>query len=466
MNPAHVLIVDDELAVIQGCSRTLTRNGYLVDTALTPAEAIDKIMHSEQIYDVLIIDLKMAGDFRDDLLKRLKQFTPDSAIIFIIGQATVAAAIETMIYGSHEYMAKPFSGDDLTETFMRALQQRAMLLQAREASSSDAVVTFRDLVWTGQTMQKLFRLISRIAPTGTNILMIGASGTGKLQIAEAIHRASQRRLEPFVAFDMLRSKSLSISEQLFGYVIKEAAVNKHIPGKIEEAGNGTLYLSEITGLNTNDQARLLSAIKAHGNIPLRGIDRQPLSCRMIFATEQSLQLSSGKCNLIEEFYHNLMVFPLYIPSLSERTEDIPTLSYQLLHRYAWRDDKPITKLDEGLLTRLLSRQWKANLRELSQCIERMVSVCDGDTLDLSHYQEVMGEGVSVGWSGLPPTTAEELKTVKKKLRQVAVEEVEKAFINEALRRSGGNVTRAAENTGMQRRNFQTMMRHYGILASE
>ncbi len=185
---------------------------------------------------------------------------------------------------------------------------------------------------------------------------------------------------------------------------------------------------------------------------------------MIFSTEHSLQISTGKCNLIDEFYHDLTVFPIYLPSLSERTEDIPTLSYQLLHRFAWRDSKPVTKLDEKLLSRLLSRQWKANLRELSQCIERMVSVCEGDTLDLIHYQQVMGEGVSVGWSGLPPTTIEELKAVKKRLRRVATEEVDRVFIKEALIRSGGNMTKAAKDTGMQRRNFQTMMKQYGIIA--
>jgi len=268
--------------------------------------------------------------------------------------------------------------------------------------------------------------------------------------------------EPFVAFDARRGKSLSISGQIFGYVVKEDRISIHIPGKIEEAGNGTLYISEITALSNNDQSRLLSAIKAHRNIPIRGIDSRPLTCRIIFGTENSRQISEGTSGLSDDFCHELSAFPIYLPSLAERSEDIPALAYQLLKMFNGMKEKNITGFGEKLMTRLTSWRWNNNLRELSECIERMVAVCDGETIDISHYQQVMGGGVSVGWSGLPPTSTEELKTVKKKLRRAAVAELDRAFIKEALQRSGGNVTQAAREVGMQRRNFQTMMKQYGI----
>ncbi|MCF7809638.1 sigma 54-interacting transcriptional regulator [bacterium] len=462
MDPAQILIIDDELAVVQGCSKIMSRAGHLVDTALTSEEALSAIINADSVYDVIFLDLKMTGDRKVDLLARLRKYTPDSAIVFILGAATIAASVESIDSINNDFLPKPFTADDIKNVLESAMQRRSMLLKAKNARNSDDILSFNELVWSGKSMQRLSRLVSGVAPTGATLLLIGEPGTGKMRVAETIHRTSPRRLEPFVAFDARRGKSLSISGQIFGYIVKEDRINIHIPGKIEEARNGTLYISEITALTNNDQSRLFTAIKAHRNIPLRGIDSRPLSCRIIFGTESGTRISQGLSNLSSEFCHELSVFPIYIPSLAERSEDIPSLAYQLLKMFNQMKGKNVESFDEKLLSLLILRRWKNNLRELSECVERMVAVCEGNVIDTSHYQQVMGGGVSVEWSGLPPSSVEELKSVKKRLRHAAVAEVDRAFLKEALRRSGGNVTKAAEFVGMQRRNFQTMMKQYGI----
>jgi DNA-binding NtrC family response regulator len=462
LDPARILIIDDELAVVQGCSKILTRGGHLVYTALTPGEALNAIINSDLVYDVIFLDLKMTGDRKIDLLARLKRHTPDSAIVFILGAATIAASVETIDSLNNDFLPKPFTPDDINIVLESAMQRRSVLLKANDARLSNDVLSFNELVWSGKSMQRLSRLVSGVAPTGATLLLIGEPGTGKMRVAETIHRTSPRKLEPFVAFDARRGKSLSISGQIFGYIVKEDRLNIHIPGKIEEARNGTLYISEITALSNNDQSRLLSAIKAHRNIPLRGIDSRPLTCRIIFGTESSRQISMGTSNLSNEFCHGLSVFPLYLPSLAERSEDIPALAYQLLKMFNRMKGKNVVAIDEKLLSLLILRRWKNNLRELSECMDRMVSVCEKDVIDISHYQLVMGGGMSVEWSGLPPSSVDELKAVKKKLRLAAVAEVDRAFLKEALRRAGGNISKAATVVGMQRRNFQTMMKQYGI----
>ena len=464
MDPTRILIIDDELAVVQGCSRALIRSGHEVDTALSPAEAITKITNSEETYDVIFLDMKLAGDPETKLLKRLHQLAPHTAIVFIIGPASIAAAIEALSQSRSEFLAKPFTPEDITTVMRRALLHRTMMLQSSRAQKNLKIMELEELIWIGPTMHRIANLAASVAPTGSNILILGADGTGKMNVAEAIHRASPRRLDPFIMFEPERGKHPSISEQLFGYISRESGSSKEIPGKIEEAGKGTLYLTEITVLSDNDQAELITAIKKRRRKPLRGTDSKTLSCRIIFATEKNLQDATEREKLIVDFYRNLEVFPIYIPSLSERIEDIPALAYQFMRRFAVRYALPIIRIDEKLITRLQARNWQRNLRELSECMERMVSVCEGDSLELSHYQKVMGEGSASGWSGLPPATSEELKTVKKKLRQTAVAEVERAFLSEALRRSNGNISLAARAVGMQRRNFQVLMKKYGILA--
>lgn len=461
MAQTEILVISDELALINEMSRIFRREGQKVETSLSPAEAETRLDGHE--YAVMFLDLKLADRIGAELLERVRLRYPEMVVVIILGPAPISAISETMGRGNFEYLPKPFNDRELLECLDRALLRREVMIKAREAYKIDKLQDFDELVGTGPAMRQLSQLISQIALHGAAIFIIGEFGSGKLLAAHAIHNASSRKYEPFVEFNPRLTSGLALTQELFGYYSGHGFSVPFIPGKIDEAGRGTLYIREVTFLNRMAQERLIKAIKERQFLPVYGKKPHSLSCRIIFATSEDLKSALERGDLIEEFYHNLSAFPIYLPPLSARTEDIPNLVYLFLHRYAQRMGKAIKRVDERLITSMLSRHWPGNVRELARCVERMVATCDGDMLTMEHYQlSLDGGGGSGGWNGRVPVNSDELKTVKKKLRQSAVEEVERAFLIEALNKSYGNVSQAAANTGIQRRNFQNMMRQYGI----
>ncbi len=458
MDNAQILIVDDELSLLGACTRTFTQLGHRVVTALTLTEAEEKL--NEQEYDVLLIDLKLIGGRGRELLDSVRLNFPATPIVLLLGLSPLSS-VETMRRGGYDYLPKPFSPTDLTAVLGRALQQRNALLQARQEQKYEQIIEFGELIGNGPEMRALFRLIRRVAPSGSSIIIVGDEGTGKELVAKAIHRISSRRLEPFVKMESGNVQNVTLSERLFGYIdIFDHFVN----GKIHDAGNGTLYLDEITSFDLDCQARLVNAIRQRLFVPINGSEPELLSCRIIFSTGRDLNLAFEQGHLLDELYDDLTLYPIYLPSMHQRMEDIPSLVYYFLARFNLRYGKQIERVDDKLLNRLISRRWPENVRELTSCIENMVILCEDDTLSLIHYKQVMDKDGNEDWQGKPPQTTEELKRVRKRVRRAAVAEVERSFISSALHRCGGNVTHAADEVGMQRRNFQALMRQYGIKA--
>jgi DNA-binding NtrC family response regulator len=462
MNRTNILIIADELAVVQSCSRVFNRAGHHVETALRPGEATFRLAGPE--YDVIFMDVKLAWGEGVNLLHQIRESQPETSVVLMLGLAPIASAVETMRYGGYDYLPKPFTPEAVTAALVRALQRRTMMLQARQVRENEVAMEFGELIGTGPAMRELFQLITRVAPTGDSVLIVGELGTGKELAARAIHRASPRASDPFIRVDVDVGNQVSIAEQLFGRINSQNGSNL-TPGRIEEASIGTLYLDEIGALNLDDQEKLFNAIRERHYLPVRGRKPRPLACRVILATAHDLQKAREEGLFSEKLYYQLPVLPIYLPTLAERTEDVPALAYHFLRRYALRYGREkVTRVDERLMTRLISHHWDGNVRELAACVERMVSICEGETLEMQHYQEAMEEGGDERWLYHPPTTAQELTTVKKQLRRAAVTELERSFVTKALQRAGGNVTLAAKQTGMQRRNFQSMMRQYGVKA--
>jgi len=456
MDKACILIVDDELSLLAACTRTFTQEGYQVDTALNMTEAAEKLAVKE--YDVLMLDIRLVGGGGRELLDSVHQNYPATPVVFLLGLAPLSA-VETMRRGGYEYIPKPFTPTDLTAGLARALQQRSLLLDARRERQNKNILEFGELIGNGPEMRALFRLIGRIAPSGSSILVIGDEGTGKELVAKAIHRISSRRLEPFHKLEPRNDPNLS--RKMFGY---RNSAGDIIPGAIDEAGNGTLYIDEITSLDHDSLTRLDNAIRQRLYVPIDSSEPCLLSCRIIFSTGRNLNEARKQKDLPDDLFDDLMLFPIYLPSLHQRIDDIPALTYYFLKRFSRRFGRSVHRVNDQLLTRMIGRRWHENVRELALCVENMVIICDGDTLMLEHYNKVMDEEQSDEWQGRPPLDSEELKIEKKKVRASAVTKVERAFVMAALHRCRGNVTHAAQDVGMQRRNFQTLMRQHGIKA--
>lgn len=456
MEKAAILIVDDELSLLGACSRTFSGEGHQVDTALNIKEAAEKLDVKE--YDVLILDLRLVGAGGRELLDRVHQIYPATPVIFLLGLAPLSS-VETMRRGGYEYIPKPFTPTDLTSGLRRALQQRTILLDAKRERQNKNILEFGELIGNGPEMRALFRLIGRVAPSGSSILVIGEAGTGKQLVAKAIHRVSSRRLEPFHKMEPRDAPNLS--NKLFGY---QNLSGNFISGAIDEAANGTLFIDEITSLDHDSLARLDNAIRQRLYVPINSSEPRLLSCRIIFSTGRNLNEARDNGDFPDDLFDDLMLFPIYLPSLHQRIDDIPALTYYFLKRYSKRYGRNVSRVNDRLLTRLIGRRWHENVRELARCVENMVTVCESDTLTVEHYDSVMDKEQIDEWHGKPPMNCDELKEEKKMVRTSAVAKVERAFVIAALNRCRGNVTRAAEDVGMQRRNFQTLMRQHGIKA--
>jgi len=461
MKQAHILVIADELAVVQACNRFLSRAGHEVESVLTIQEAVGKLDETE--YDVILFDLKLAGNGGAELMERLKAAHPNTPVVVLHGLATLAAS-EILGHGTYESIPKPITTDTLFMALGWALQQRTMRLQAQKSTQDLGDDEFGELVGNGPAMRALFRLILKIAPTNTSVLIIGHKGAGKKRVARALHRISPRRGEPYMDSSSGVNRGTELSRVLFGEVQSHFGVEDYEPGKIRIAGQGTLYLNEIARLDSWGQRQMISAIKQRTYVPLNGRTDETAACRFILGTSRNLRESVEDGSLIEEFYDQVKIYPIYLPSLAERAEDIAALTYQFLHRFSLRYGKKIEYVEDPLIARLIARPWPDNIRELERTVEQMVAVCEGDALTIEHYREAMGDSLHQHWDGKAPESAEELKELKKQLRKFAVTDIERAFVTGALHRSGGNVTRAAEGVGMKRRNFQAMMREYGIQA--
>ncbi|MBC8465878.1 sigma-54-dependent Fis family transcriptional regulator [bacterium] len=456
MRIASILVVGDELEVIQTCKLILSKIGHEVDSALSIPEAVATLEAKK--YDILIFDLKLAGG---ELLERMKEAYPSTVVIILHGQASIAAS-EVLGYGVYDYLPKPVNSKELLTVMNRSLQIQEMLRNAFFPDEVENIIEFEELIGTGSAMKSLYNVILKVAPASSPVLLIGLEGTGKRLAARAVHQISTRRSQKLIELYSSQNLKINASRSLFGYCTGYGIKTKFHRGLIEKAGSGSIYIDEIAHLDHWGQRQLISAISKRVYFPYNGSDPRDAICRFILGTSRNPKVSLQTKEIISDLYLNLDVFPVYLPSLAERSQDIPMLAYNFLRKYKKRYRKNIEFIDDLLLTRLISTPWRENIIQLDRCIEQMVIICKDDTLTFDNYFQVTDENETGGWTGNPPVNASELKEIKKKLRREIVRKVEKNFILEALRKSNGNITQAALSVDMKRQNFQAMMRKCDI----
>lgn len=465
MSAAKILVVDDEEIVCLSCERVLTEEGYEVFTTLSSQEAQQLI--SEEPFDLAIVDLKMPGLDGMELLKLIKRDHPHIPVIMITGFSTVESAVEAMKAGAFDYLPKPFTPDQLTLVVKKALDSRNMMLEnlyLREQLKSR--YSFENIVGTSPKMQEVYRLILRVAPTNSTVLITGESGTGKELIARAIHYHSLRKDRQFIPVDCgVLSESLLESE-LFGHVkgsFTGAIVTK--PGLFEVADGGTLFLDEIGNISLAMQSKLLRFIQEREFTPVGGTKIKKVDVRLIAATNKDLQEKIREGTFREDLYYRLNIVPIHLPPLRERPEDIPLLAEHFLIKYCREMRKNLKKLSPAFLDLLKRYSWPGNVRELENIMERIVIMTDEEEIKPQHFPiPIQEKGERVAFQ--IPKTSEELKELKKLLRDKAIEEAERLFVLQALARNNWNVTKSAKEVGMLRQNFQALMRKYNIRPTE
>jgi DNA-binding NtrC family response regulator len=456
---ARILVVDDEEIILHSCLRILGDSDYEVDTVQNGLEALRKIEDGQ--YDVLILDIMMPKMDGLQVLQRVKETHPDIDVIMVTGLSQIDTAVRAMKLGAFDYLPKPFDPDELKLVVARALERRRLLrenLNLRTEVSSK--YRFENIIGSSPGMQSVFRLIAQVAPTNGTVLLTGESGTGKELIARAIHYNSLRKDGPFVAVDCNSLSENLLESELFGHVkgsFTGAVSNKR--GMFEMANNGTLFLDEIGNLSLSTQAKLLRVLQEREFKAVGDTRTQTVNIRLITATNKDLKAMVADETFREDLYYRINLFPIHVPPLRERRDDIPALAFHFLNVFGEELGKKVTEISEGAMSVLVNYAWPGNVRELENTMHRAMILASDKVVRQAHLANIMEQQ---GSAPEVPRTGDELKRVKKEAREKSVENIEKLFVLEALKRNAWNVTRSAEETGMQRANFQVLMKKYNI----
>jgi len=456
----RILIVDDEDIVVRSCLRILSGDEYDVDVANNGLEALASI--ADRDYDMVILDIMMPKMNGMEVLQRVKETHPDIDVIMITGLNEIDTAVKAMKLGAFDYLPKPFDPEEFELVVARAFERRKLLQENVNLKNEvSARYSFENIIGSSQPMQNVYRLVARCAPTNSTVMLRGESGTGKELIARAIHFNSLRKDQPFVTVDCASLSENLLESELFGHVkgsFTGAVSNKK--GLLEAAHRGTLFLDEIGNISMSTQAKLLRFIEAREFKAVGDTVSKSVDIRLITATNKDLEGMVADGSFRDDLYYRINIFPIEIPPLRDRHDDIPALAFHFLNTFSKEMQREVKEFSAGAMNMLMNHDWPGNVRELENVVNRAVILTSDGIIRKAHLVNIL-EMQPLGMIDVP-RTSEELKSIKKIARQKSVENIEKLFILGALKRNDWNVTASAEETGMQRTNFQALMKKYDI----
>ncbi len=461
MEKSRILIVDDEKAIRTSLSDFLGGSGYDVAAVENGYKAIEKV--KDEDWDLALVDLKMPGLDGLAVLREIINIKPHLLVMIITGYATIESAVEAMKEGATDYIMKPFAPDELVIRIEKALEKARLASEnVRLRDELAEKYEFCKIIGKSEVMQGIFRLIEKVAPTDATILIRGQSGTGKELIARAVHYNSLRRDKRFIAVDCGALPETLLESELFGHIrgsFTGAVVTKR--GLLEVADGGTFFLDEVGDLSLGTQSKLLRVLQEREFRPVGGVKSIKVDVRLIAATNKNLEEMIKQGKFREDLFYRVNTVPIYIPPLKERKEDIPLLVHHFLEIHNEKRDKKIKGLSSEVMNVLIEYDFPGNVRELENVIERLVIMSDKDVIEMRHLPLNIQKESMLGDIYLPKTSTE-LKQMKKRLRVKAVEEIERAFLTDALKRNEWNISKAARDVGMKRQNFQALMRKYRL----
>jgi DNA-binding NtrC family response regulator len=461
-----ILVVDDEEVIREGMRRILEGEGYRVRTSAS-GQAAGEMIRAED-FDVVITDLKMPGMDGIEVLSTIKILQPNVPVMIVTGYSTVDTAVEAMKQGAFDYIAKPFTSEVIIGKVQKAVAGKVSATKNISAKEKDASDNgFADFIGKSVAMRKVYRRIMQVAPTDSTVLITGESGTGKELVARAIHNNSPRRDKPFVAVDCVNLPDTLLESELFGHVrgAFTGAVNNKT-GFFKAADGGTLFLDEISNISFATQSKLLRVLQERVLTPIGDTRPVPIDIRLVVATNVNLQVMTANGSFRDDLFYRINVIPVNLPPLRERRDDLPFLVAHFLGIFSESFGKKVCSLAHDAIVLLEGYKFPGNVRELENIIERAVVLCEGEVITRADLEMRLEEEDIYQDPSLVPLTLEELKEVKKQVREQAVEPVERAFVLSALKRNKWNISRAAEQTGMLRPNFHALLKKLGISLRE
>jgi DNA-binding NtrC family response regulator len=437
-----ILIVDDELSVRDSLTKWFIEDGYKADSAADAEEALKKLKPG--VWDIIFLDIKLPGMDGMELQQRIKGIDPNATIIMITAYATVDTAVKSLKEGAYDYVTKPVDPDYLSHLVANVVKQRQLLsenIQLKERIQE--LYEIDQIVGDSPSMQKVFELIKTVAPTDTSVMIRGESGTGKELIARAIHSNSPRRFFPIITVNCGGLTEGLTESEFFGH--EKGAFTGALyrrKGKFEMANGGTIFLDEVGNIGMKAQTDLLRVIETKQFTRVGGDEIIEVDFRLICATNRDLELAVKEGKFREDLYYRLNVFSISIPPLRERRSDVVLLCNYFLNKLASSINKPVAGFSPEALERLKAHDWRGNVRELRNAVERAIVVAKDSTITLDDLP-------------IPPCSGAAAP-------DQSLEAVESIHIKSVLEQMGWNITRSAEMLGIDRATLYSKIKKYGL----
>ncbi len=458
---ANLLIVDDELGMRQFLTHLFQREGHSVRAAENGREAMELLRAAPS--DLIISDVRMPDMNGIELLRAARELLPDIEVVMMTAFANVDSAREAFLLGAYDFVQKPFDNDLLKETVARALE-KITLIKEKEAllEENKALIQgqrtrgkLNNIIGRSPKMQALYQMIETVAQVQSTVLVTGESGTGKELVARAIHDLGPRAEKPFVSINCGAFTETLLESELFGYVKGSfTGANTNRKGLFEAANTGTVFLDEIGEMSPAMQVKLLRVLQERKLRPVGATEETTVDTRVIAATNRDLSSMVKEGTFREDLYYRISVIPIELPSLRERPEDVRELANHFVGRFCG-GGKPLT-ISESAVRLLEQYTWPGNVRELEHAIERAVALETTDSIQPERLTEKIT-------NYNPHRIAESFDFPEAGLNLTAhLDQLEKTYVLEALRRTAGNQTNAAELLALSVRSLRHLLDKHGI----
>jgi DNA-binding NtrC family response regulator len=447
MTKANILVVDDEAAARTALAELLKSEGYAVETAADGFKALGRLETFAP--DAVLTDLNMPGMDGVELMEKLKEHDAELPVVLMTASGAIETAVSAMRQGATDYLTKPLNFDELLIVLERALERTRLRHEASELRNQlKKRFSFDNIVGSSPEMQQVFKSVAQIAPSRATVLITGESGTGKELVAAAIHHRSPRAAGPFVRLHCAALAETLLESELFGHERGAfTGADKRREGRFEQASGGTLFLDEIGEISLATQVKLLRVLQEREFERVGGNQTVRVDVRVIAATNRDLKALVAAGRFREDLYYRLNVINLTLPTLRERSSDIPALAMHFLKRYAEESGKQIKTFSDAALALLAHHAWPGNVRELENVVERAVVLAEGEIIEPQHLPP---EFTAASRRGKVPT-----------IPGATLEELERYAITNTLEFVGGSTSRAAAILDISVRKIQYKLQEYG-----
>ncbi len=453
-----LLVVDDERDICLSLRGILEDEGYKVEDVPDGESALEKM---DEETDVVFLDIWLPGMDGLEVLERLRSDFPDTVVVMISGHGSIETAVKAIKQGAFDFIEKPLSLEKVLVTVDKALEYRRVMAENRDLRDQIQQKGVVDISGNSEAVRNLKQIISRVALVNSWVLISGENGTGKEIVARGIHAQSGQADRPMVAVNCAAIPEELIESELFGHE-KGAFTGAHDSkrGKFEQADGGILFLDEIGDMSMKTQAKILRILQEQKFERVGGTKTVSVNVRLIAATNKNLEEEIKQGRFRQDLYFRLNVFPIHVPSLRERPEDIPVLLREFIHSFSREHNfKPIS-FSSGAVRWLQSQAWPGNVRELKNFVERMYILYPGQKIRESMLDP------QVAAEGEQEQVQEEEEIVRERFLdndfKQARADFEAAYLREKLDEFGGNISRMAESIGLERSSLYRKLKSYGI----